>query len=83
MSSTLQSLKYTTGSLEVIDQLKLPHECVYIPVKDTEAAWSVIKKMQVRGAPLIAIVAALGLAVDVFNQRSGFKTANDAASFAD
>lgn len=81
MSSTLQSLKYTTGSLEVIDQLKLPHECVYIPVKDTEAAWSVIKKMQVRGAPLIAIVAALGLAVDVFNQRSGFKTANDAASF--
>ena len=49
MSSTLQSLKYTTGSLEVIDQLKLPHECVYIPVKDTEAAWSVIKKMQVRG----------------------------------
>ena len=36
MSSTLQSLKYTTGSLEVIDQLKLPHECVYIPVKDTK-----------------------------------------------
>ena len=61
---SLESLRYARGSLQVIDQLKLPHECEYVPVTTSEEAWSVIKKMQVRGAPLIAIVAMLGLAVD-------------------
>jgi methylthioribose-1-phosphate isomerase len=36
--------------------------------------------MQVRGAPLIAIVAALGLAVDVHSKQSTFKSATEAAS---
>lgn len=37
--------------------------------------------MQVRGAPLIAITAALGLAVEAENRRGDFKTANEAAEF--
>jgi methylthioribose-1-phosphate isomerase len=37
--------------------------------------------MQVRGAPLIAIVAALGLAVDVRSKQSSFSDANAAKSF--
>jgi len=64
--SSLQSLKYSraAGTLEVLDQLKVPHATIYVPVVNCEEAWSVIRKMQVRGAPLIAIVAALGLAVE-------------------
>jgi len=66
----LQSLKYTNegGSspqLQVLDQLLVPHEKVYIDVPDVEMAYTVIKTMQIRGAPLIAIVALLGLSVDM------------------
>lgn len=68
-TDSLQSLRYTNDgnglSLSVLDQLKVPQEKVYIEVKDVEGAWSVIRKMQIRGAPLIAIVAVLGLAVDL------------------
>jgi len=65
----LQSLIYTTDpvpKLQVLDQLLIPHEKVYIDVPDVETAWSVIHKMQIRGAPLIAIVALLGLTVDLY-----------------
>lgn len=67
-AANLQSLRYTNNgspSLSVLDQLKVPMEKVYIDVGDVEAAWSVIRSMQIRGAPLIAIVAVLGLAVDL------------------
>jgi hypothetical protein len=43
----LQSLKYTRGSLKVIDQLLLPHELVWIEIPDVTAAWTVIRTMQV------------------------------------
>jgi hypothetical protein len=48
-SQTLQSLKYSrdTNSLEVLDQLEVPHRITYIAVKNSEDAWSVIRKMQV------------------------------------
>ena len=57
-ATTLLAIKYTRGSLEILDQLLLPHQSVYIPVNDALSAWRAIKQMQVRGAPAIAIVAA-------------------------
>lgn len=53
----LQSLKYTNegGSspqLQVLDQLLVPHEKVYIDVPDVEMAYTVIKTMQIRGGCL-------------------------------
>ena len=77
----LQPLKYSRGSFAVLDQLKVPHESVFIDVKNVEDTWKVIRLMQVRGAPLIAITAALGLAVEAENRRSEFSTAADAAAF--
>ena len=59
----LQAIRYGRGRLEILDQLRLPYEEVYLNIVGPEAAWSAIKKMQVRGAPAIAIVAALSLAV--------------------
>lgn len=63
----LLSLEYddVTHSLSVIDQLKLPHEKLMIRIENIQDAWGVIRNMQVRGAPLIAIVAVLGLAVEL------------------
>ena len=81
MSSSLQSLIYSRGSLTVIDQLKLPHELVYVEIANSEDAWTAIRTMQVRGAPLIAIVAALSLAVDVCKAQHTFRCSSDAAEF--
>ncbi|KAL9185986.1 hypothetical protein ACHAXT_005224 [Thalassiosira profunda] len=53
------------ASFSVLDQLLLPHETKYVPVKNVEDAWDAIRSMRIRGAPLIAIVAVLGLAVDL------------------
>jgi len=79
--SNLQALKYARGSLLVLDQLKIPYESTFIPVVNVQDTWSVIRLMQVRGAPLIAITAALGLAVEAHNRRSDFSNITDAASF--
>lgn len=59
----LQAIKYSRGSLQILDQLRLPHEEVYINIQVIQDAWDAIHNMQVRGAPAIAIVAALSVAV--------------------
>jgi methylthioribose-1-phosphate isomerase len=72
-NNTLRSLIYNldtsttppTATLSVLDQLLLPHSTTYIPINTVQDAWTVIRTMQIRGAPLIAIVAVLGLAVDL------------------
>ena len=59
----LHAIKYERGKLEILDQLKLPYEESFLEISSPEDAWAAIKNMQVRGAPAIAIVAALSLAV--------------------
>ena len=61
----LEAIRYSRGKLEILDQLRLPHEEVYNDIKTAQDAWNAIKSMQVRGAPAIAIVAALSVAVRV------------------
>ncbi|KAJ8733445.1 hypothetical protein PYW08_001743 [Mythimna loreyi] len=62
---SLESIKYTRGSLEILDQLLLPLQTRYVKVQGVEDGWKVINKMQVRGAPAIAIVGCLSLAVEL------------------
>ena len=67
---TLQAIRYrpstlsAASSLEIIDQLSLPHHTTYLPVPTAATAHAAIKQMSVRGAPAIAIVAALSVAVE-------------------
>ena len=49
--------------VEIIDQTRLPHEFVVAPLRDLEDAARAIRSMQVRGAPLIGVTAAYGLAL--------------------
>ncbi|KAL8396546.1 hypothetical protein RB594_003576 [Gaeumannomyces avenae] len=69
---SLQAINYTRGRLEVLDQLRLPHEHHYDVVSTSEEAFDCIRSMRVRGAPAIAIVAGLAVAVEL---RSGSCTA--------
>ncbi|CAF2158080.1 unnamed protein product [Brassica rapa] len=70
--TTLKSICYKPGSLQLLDQQrKLPLETTYLEIRDAADGWSAIQEMVVRGAPAIAIAAALSLAVEVSNF-SGF-----------
>jgi len=79
--NTLQSIRYSRGRLQLLDQRKLPHDSVYIDIQDSTAGWHAIHDMVVRGAPAIAISAALSLAVEVANLGSVDWSVNDAISF--
>lgn len=67
----LQAIQYEPASatsppsLRILDQLLLPHRTAYEQVSTCEEAHAAIKQMKVRGAPAIAIVAALALAVEI------------------
>ncbi|KAL1140861.1 hypothetical protein AAG570_000789 [Ranatra chinensis] len=63
---TLQAIKYNKGKLEILDQLLLPTQSVYRDILSVEDGWKAINSMQVRGAPAIAIVGALSLAVEMY-----------------
>jgi methylthioribose-1-phosphate isomerase len=63
----LEAIRYKPGSLQILNQLKLPHQTEYDEVKGSEDGWHAIKDMRTRGAPAIAIVAALSLAVELQN----------------
>jgi len=67
--------------LQLLDQRKLPHDSVYIDIQDSTAGWHAIRDMVVRGAPAIAISAALSLAVEVANLGPVDWSVNDAISF--
>jgi methylthioribose-1-phosphate isomerase len=56
------SIRYSEGELWILDQTLLPHKEVWIEIKKTEDMIEAIKKLKVRGAPLIGVAAALALA---------------------
>lgn len=65
---SLQAIKYANGQLDILDQLLLPVQSKYIKVTGVEDGWKAINKMQVRGAPAIAIVGCLSLAVEIYGE---------------
>jgi len=81
MTPLLQSVKYARGSLSVLNQLNLPYESAYEPVLTVEDGWAQIREMKVRGAPAIAIVAALSLAVEVQAMRGAGSLPATTAAF--
>ncbi|KAK4615963.1 Methylthioribose-1-phosphate isomerase [Fulvia fulva] len=70
----LEAIRYKPGSLYILNQLQLPHQEEYDEIKTAEDGWHAIKDMRTRGAPAIAIVAALSLAVELTHT----KTSNNA-----
>uniref|UniRef100_A0A182UEW0 S-methyl-5-thioribose-1-phosphate isomerase n=1 Tax=Anopheles melas TaxID=34690 RepID=A0A182UEW0_9DIPT len=72
---TLEAIKYKSGQLQILDQLLLPTESKYIPVAGVKDGWSAIHKMQVRGAPAIAIVGCLSLVVEIYDKQYETKAA--------
>jgi len=63
MSEELRSLLWTGSSLRVLDQLLLPSEMEWIDCTTYKDVYSVIKNMNIRGAPAIGVAAAYGMAL--------------------
>ena len=55
------SFKYTNENLHILDQTQLPHKEVWLEIKSPNTLVKCIKSLQIRGAPLIGIVAGLSL----------------------
>ena len=79
----LEAIRYdrAAGTLSLLDQRALPHAQLWLPIPSAEAAHEAISTMVVRGAPAIAICAALATAVEVAKAAPGFASGTEAASF--
>ncbi|XP_078091017.1 methylthioribose-1-phosphate isomerase [Mustelus asterias] len=77
---SVEALRYQRGSLSILDQLLLPQRTVYQQLAGVRAAWQAIRDMKVRGAPAIAIVGCLSLAVELHQREDDVK--EDLATFA-
>lgn len=75
MAGSLEAIQYCRGKLKIVDQLLLPHDVHYIDVRDTQDGWRVIRDMQVRGAPAIAVVGVLSLVAEIYE--SSFTSVTD------
>jgi methylthioribose-1-phosphate isomerase len=52
-----------TGTVIVLDQSRLPYEIAWLPLRTLDEAAAAIRDMKIRGAPLIGVTAAYGLAI--------------------
>lgn len=68
MNSLRTFYRVTPDHFFVLDQLKLPVDYEYIKVDTLQTTWKVIHDMNVRGAPLISVVATQGLSSEIFKK---------------
>jgi len=83
-STRLQAaLRWDGGRLAVLDQTQLPHREAWITLDGAADTADAIRRLAVRGAPLIGIAAAYGLAMEVTasgppDAEAGMRTLRDA-----
>lgn len=65
----IRSIEWLGDSVKYIDQTKLPLDEVYIKTSDYRDIAGAIRKLEIRGAPLIGIAAAYGVALSAIESR--------------
>jgi len=66
----MRTIEWKDGTVVIIDQTKLPNETVWVKISDYKTMASAIKEMKLRGAPLIGVAAAYGLALTAFHSKA-------------
>ncbi|MBT8171894.1 S-methyl-5-thioribose-1-phosphate isomerase [Candidatus Bathyarchaeota archaeon] len=69
----MRTIDWKNGEVILVDQTKLPNETVWIKILDHMDMASAIKEMKLRGAPLIGVAAAYGLALTAFHSKADKK----------
>ncbi|MEX2246986.1 MAG: S-methyl-5-thioribose-1-phosphate isomerase [Dehalococcoidia bacterium] len=59
----IHPLEWRDGVLRLVDQTRLPQEVRYLDARDYREVAEAIRRLEVRGAPLIGIAAAYGMAL--------------------
>jgi methylthioribose-1-phosphate isomerase len=80
MFKHLRSIKWENDQLLIIDQTLLPLEKKWILLDRLETVYEAIKKLRVRGAPAIGVVAAYGVVVGLKENIEFLKVINYLAS---
>ena len=65
-----RTIWFENNVVKIIDQTKLPHQFIIKDLKTVKDAINAIKIMEVRGAPLIGVTAAFGIANSTKNDAS-------------
>lgn len=65
----VETLRWSNGRLEMIDQRMLPAEFCYLPYTNAAEVAAGIRDMVVRGAPAIGVAAAYGVALEALQQQ--------------
>jgi len=65
-----RTIWFDNNNVKIIDQTKLPHQFIIKDLKTVESAINAIKKMEVRGAPLIGATAAYGLVLSIIENNN-------------
>jgi len=63
-----KTIWFKDNVVKIIDQTKLPHQFIIKDLKTVKDAINAIKKMEVRGAPLIGATAAYGLVLSIIEK---------------
>ena len=58
------------GTVRILDQTRLPHEEVFLECRSVEEVADAIRRMAVRGAPVLGITAAFALALGAKNSKA-------------
>jgi len=66
----VRTIEWKDGVVVIVDQTKLPNEVVWVEMKNSDGVASAIKEMKLRGAPLIGVAAAYGLALSAFHSKA-------------
>jgi len=63
----VETMRWTKGRLDLLDQTLLPEKVVYRPLRTVQEVTDAIRNMLVRGAPAIGVAAAFGMALAARN----------------
>ncbi len=70
----MRTIEWKEGTVTTIDQTKLPTETSLLKMRECREVASAIKDMKIRGAPLIGVAAAYGLALTAYHSGVGEKS---------
>ncbi len=66
----MRTIRWKDGIVETIDQTVLPEKEEWIRLKTCEQVASALKEMKIRGAPLIGVATAFGMALAAFHSKA-------------
>jgi len=65
----IETIKWLSGAVRIIDQTELPLRLVYLDCRNVETLAQAIEELKVRGAPAIGVAAAYGVVLSIWGHR--------------